>query len=64
MVLSVDRVWERTALTIIIIIANHDLLNFPVLAHFTPKILIEGIEVVLQLTWIHLVLRIVCRVLV
>ena len=33
--------------TIIIIITHNHLLDFPILAHLAPKILIEGIEMVL-----------------
>lgn len=51
-------------LTIIIIIAYYQLLQLSVLAHFTPDVLIKCIEVILQLARIHLVLRIVGRVLV
>ena len=51
-------------LTVIVVIANYNLLRFAVLAHLAPKVLVESIEVVLQLAWIHLVLRIVRRVLV
>ncbi len=49
---------------IIVIVANHHLLELAVLAHLTPKVLVEGVEVVLQLRGIHLVLRVVGRVLV
>jgi len=49
---------------IVIVVAYNHLLNLPKLAHLTPEILIESIEVVLQLTGVHLVLRIVGWVLV
>jgi len=49
---------------IIIIITNNHLLNLPKLAHLAPKVLIESIKVILQLTRIHLVLWIVRWVLV
>jgi hypothetical protein len=50
--------------TIIVIITDYHLFNFSKLAHLTPEILVERIEVVLQLTRVHLVLRIVCWILV
>lgn len=50
--------------TIIVIVANNHLLDLAILAHLAPKVLVKGIEVVLQLARIHLVLRIVGRVLV
>lgn len=46
------------SLTIIVILANHQLLHLAVLAHLTPHILIKGIEMVLQLTGVHAVLRV------
>lgn len=55
---------EGEELTIIIIITNNHLLNLPKLAHLAPKVLIKRIKVILQLTRIHLVLRIVGWVLV
>jgi hypothetical protein len=51
-------------LTIVIIIANHHLLNLAILAHFAPEILVKRIEMILQLAGIHLVLGVVGRVLV
>ena len=51
-------------LTVIIIITNNHLLNLPKLAHLAPKVLIKRIKVILQLTCIHLILRIIGRVLV
>jgi len=51
-------------LTIIVIITNDDLLRLAILAHLAPEILVESIEVVLQLTRVHLVLGIVGWVLV
>lgn len=50
--------------TIIIIIANNDLLRLAVLAHFAPKVLVEGVKVVLQLARVHFVFWVVGRVLV
>jgi len=55
---------SRATHTIIIIITNDYLLRLSILAHLAPKVLIERIEVVLQLTRIHLVLGIVGWVLV
>ena len=57
-------VWGELELTIIIIIAHHNLLELSVLAHLTPEILIESVKVILKLARIHLVLRIVCWVVV
>ena len=50
--------------TIIVVITYHHLLRFPILAHLAPEIFVEGVEMVLQLARIHLVLRVVGRVLV
>ena len=55
---------KRGQHTIIIIITNHHLLNLPIFTHLAPEILIKRIEMVLQLTRVHLVLRIIRRVLV
>lgn len=55
---------KEGARTIVIVIANHHLLRLAVLAHLAPKVLVEGVEVVLQLARVHLVFRIVGRVLV
>ena len=55
---------EEKALTIVIIITNHHLLGLAVFAHFAPKVLVEGVKVVLQLARVHLVLGVVGRVLV
>ena len=51
-------------LTIIIIITNNHLLNLSILAHLAPEILVERVEVILQLAWIHLIFGIVGWVLV
>ena len=51
-------------LTVIIIITDHDLFDFSVLAHLAPEVFVEGIEVVLQLACIHLVLGVISGVLV
>jgi hypothetical protein len=50
--------------TIIIIITDDDLLDLAELAHLTPEVLVEGVEVVLQLAGVHLDLGVVRRVLV
>ena len=50
--------------TIVVVIANHHLLRLAVLAHLAPKVLVEGVEVILQLARVHLVLGVVGRVLV
>ena len=58
------RVQAEEPLTVVIVVANDYFLNLAILAHLTPKILVERIEVVLQLAGVHFVLRIVGRVLV
>ena len=50
--------------TVIVVITNNHLLDLPKLTHLAPKVLVKCIEVVLQLTGIHLDLRIVRRILV
>lgn len=52
------------ALTVIVVVADNQFLQLAVLAHLTPHILIECIEVVLQLAGVHLVLGVVGWVLV
>lgn len=49
---------------IVVVVANHHLLDLTILAHFAPEIFIERVEVVLQLRSIHLVFRVVGWVLV
>ncbi len=49
---------NRDFLTVVVVVANHHLLHFSKLAHLAPEILVEGVEVVLELTRVHLVLRI------
>ena len=51
-------------LTIIVVIAYDHLLDLSIIAHLAPKVLVEGIEVVLQLAGIHLHLWVVGWVLV
>lgn len=58
------KTWIVKIRTIIIVITNNDFLRLAIFAHLTPEILVEGVEMILQLAWIHLVLRIVGRVLV
>ena len=55
---------KQLQLTIIVIVTHYQFLQLSVLAHFTPYIFVESIEVVLELAGVHLVLWIVCRVLV
>ena len=50
--------------TVIIVIADHDLLRFSEFAHLAPEVFVEGVEVILQLARVHLVLRVVGGVLV
>ena len=52
------------SLTIIVIVANHHLFNLAILAHLAPKVFVKGVEVILQLRWVHLILRVVGGVLV
>jgi hypothetical protein len=52
------------ALTVIVVITHDDLLDLAKLAHLTPEVLIEGIEMVLELRGVHLVLGVVGWVLV
>jgi len=63
---SRDGRWKKGGheLTIIVVIAYHNLLDLAVLAHLAPEILVEGVEVVLQLARVHLVLGVVRWVLV
>ncbi len=49
---------------VVVIVANDDLLDLSELAHLTPEILVEGVEVILQLAGVHLVLGVVGGVLV
>lgn len=59
-----EREQGKGELTIIVVVAYHHLLGLAILAHFAPKVLVEGVEMILQLRGIHLVLGIVGRVLV
>ena len=49
---------------VVVVVADDDLLDLAVLAHFAEEVLVEGVKVVLQLRRIHLVLRVERRVLV
>lgn len=49
---------------VIVVVADNQFLQLAVLAHLTPHILIECIEVVLQLAGVHLVLGVVGWVLI
>lgn len=51
-------------LTIIVVITNNDLFNLTKFAHFTPKVLVESIKVVLKLVRVHLIFGIIRRILV
>jgi hypothetical protein len=51
-------------LTIVVVVAHDQLLDQPVLAQLAPDVLVEGVKVHLHLLRVHLVLRIVGRVLV
>jgi hypothetical protein len=50
--------------TIIVVVADDYLFNLSVLAHFAPKVFVEGVEVVLQLACVHLILGVIGGVLV
>lgn len=54
----------RDERTIIVVITHDYFLRLTILAHFAPKVLVEGVKVILQLAGIHLVLGIVGGVLV
>lgn len=64
LVSSLKMEWIKRQLTVIVIIANDNLLNLAIFAHFAPDILIKSIKVVLDLHRVHLILRVVCWVLV
>lgn len=49
---------------VVVIVAYYYLLNLAVLAHLAPKVLVEGVEVVLQLRGVHAGFIVVGRVLV
>ena len=58
------RLGVEGTLTVIVVIADHDLLRLAVLAHLAPKVFVEGVKVVLQLARVHLVFWVVGGVLV
>lgn len=51
-------------LTVIVVVAYHNLLHQPVLAQLAPDVLVEGVKVHLHLLRVHLVLWVVRRVLI
>ena len=55
---------HKSALTIVIVVADYNLLYLSIFTHFAPEILVEGVEMILQLAGVHLVLRIIGRVLI
>lgn len=57
-------VGKGRTLTIVVVVTHNQLLQLAVLAKLTPKILVEGVEVVLGLRVVHAVLGVVRRVLV
>ena len=50
--------------TIVIVVANHNLLYLAILAHLTPKVFVESIKVILQLTRVHIDLWVIRWVLI
>lgn len=55
---------ESRLRTVIVVVADNQLLKLAVLAELAPDILVEGVKVVLELGRVHSVLGVVCRVLV
>jgi hypothetical protein len=55
---------DKGELTIVVVVTNNYLLNLTKLAHLAPKVLVERIKVILQLTRVHLVLRVIGGILV
>lgn len=55
---------EGAVRTVIVVVANNELLELAVLAQLAPDVLVKGVEVVLELGRVHAVLGIVGRVLV
>jgi len=49
---------------VVVVVADDDFLDLTVLAHLAPEILIEGVEMVLKLRWVHLVFGVVGWILV
>ena len=56
--------WGWGVLTVVVVVANHHLLDLAVLAHLAKEVLVECIKVVLELGRVHLVFGIEGRVLV
>ena len=54
----------RIELTIIIIVTHDHLLDLAILAHLAPEVLVECVEMILELTRVHLVFGVVGWVLV
>lgn len=63
MSLCLDR-WGEGGLTVIIVVADDDLLELAILAHLAPEVLVEGVKVHLQLLCVKLGLGVVGGVLV
>jgi hypothetical protein len=55
---------KEIQLTVIVVVANDKLFKLTILAHLTPDVLVESVEMVLELAWVHFVLRVVGRVLI
>lgn len=51
-------------LAVVIVVTDDDFLRLAVLAHLTPKVLVESVKVVLQLAGVHFVFGVVGGVLV
>ena len=51
-------------LTVVVVVADYELLELTILAQLAPNILVKSIKVVLQLRRVHAVLGVVRRVLV
>ena len=51
-------------LTVVVIVAYHDLFHLAVFTHLAPKVLIEGVKMILQLTRVHLILRVESGILI
>lgn len=63
--LGVSRALHKEGvLTVVVIIADYHLFYLSVLAHLTPEIFVESVEMVLQLARVHLVLRVIGWILV
>jgi len=49
---------------VVVVVAHYHLLDLAKLAHFAPKVLVKGVEVVLELGGCHTRFAVVCRILV